>query len=135
MFENKNRIKTYLETIIHETELIPEMSKTIEKPNDFLTDITGMTIFRACGMSLQYVTETCIKIRNLVGKEFFDQYDDVPWVEIFGLRNFISHAYGDVEEKDIFNTIKKDIPTLNSTAKQMLEDLNAGKLDRFFFIS
>ena len=44
MFENKNRIKSYLETIIQETELIPEMSKTIEKPNDFLTDITGMTI-------------------------------------------------------------------------------------------
>ena len=132
MFENKNRIKTYLETIIQETELIPEMSKSIEKPNDFLTDITGMTIFRACGMSLQYVTETCIKIRNLTGKEFFDQYNDVPWVEIFGLRNFISHAYGDVKEKDVFDTIKRDVPALKSTAKQMLADLNAGKLDNYF---
>jgi len=132
MFENKNRIKTYLETIIQETELIPEMSKTIEKPNDFLTDITGMTIFRACGMSLQYVTETCIKIRNLVGMGLFDKYNVVPWVEIFGLRNFISHAYGDVKEKDVFDTIKRDVPALNSTAKQMLEDLKTGKLDRFF---
>lgn len=58
MFENKNRIKTYLETIIHETELIPEMSKTIEKPNDFLTDITGMTIFRACGTHSQFDSKT-----------------------------------------------------------------------------
>ncbi len=78
MFENKKRIKSYLETIIQETELIPEMSKTIKDPNDFLTDISGMTIFRACGMSLQYVTETSVKIRNLVRKELFDHYDDVP---------------------------------------------------------
>lgn len=129
MFENRNRVKSYLETIIQETELIPEMSRTIEKPNDFLTDITGVTIFRACGMSLQYITETCIKIRNLTKKELFEQYKDVPWAEIFGLRNFISHAYGDVKEKDIFDTIKKDLPALNSTAKQMLEDLKAGMLD------
>jgi len=129
MFENRNRVKSYLETIIQETELIPEMSRTIEKPNDFLTDITGVTIFRACGMSLQYITETCIKIRNLTKKELFEQYKDVPWTEIFGLRNFISHAYGDVKEKDIFDTIKKDVPALNSTAKQMLEDLKAGMLD------
>ena len=131
MFENKKRIKSYLETIIQETELIPEMSKNIENPNDFLTDITGMTIFRACGMSLQYVTETSVKIRNLVRKEMFDHYDDVHWPEIFGLRNFISHAYGDVDEKDIFYTIKQDIPTLNSTAKKILDDLNNGKLDEY----
>ena len=131
MFENKKRIKSYLETIIQETELIPEMSKTIKDPNDFLTDITGMTIFRACGMSLQYVTETSVKIRNLVMKELFEQYDDVPWSEIFGLRNFISHAYGDVDEKDIFNTIKQDIPSLNLTARKMLDDLNNGKLDEY----
>lgn len=129
MFENRNRVKSYLETIIQETELIPEMSRTIEKPNDFLTDITGVTIFRACGMSLQYITETCIKIRNLTKKELFEQYKDVPWAEIFGLRNFISHAYGDVKEKDIFDTIKKDVPAINSTAKQMLEGLKAGMLD------
>lgn len=129
MFENKNRIKSFIETIIQETELIPEMSRSIEKPNDFLTDITGMTIFRACGMSLQYITETCIKIRNLAGKELLDQYKNINWSELFGMRNFISHAYGNVEEKDIFNTIKRDIPALNSTAKQMLKDLEAGKLD------
>ena len=35
MFENKKRIKSYLETIIQETELIPEMSKTIENPRHF----------------------------------------------------------------------------------------------------
>lgn len=28
MFENRNRVKSYLETIIQETELIPEMSRT-----------------------------------------------------------------------------------------------------------
>ena len=30
MFENKKRIKSYLETIIQETELIPEMLEDLE---------------------------------------------------------------------------------------------------------
>ena len=107
MFENKKRIKTYLETIIKETELVTEMSKDINTPNDFLTSINGLTIFRACGMSIQFITETLVKIRNLVGMDFFNPYETIPWNELFGMRNFISHAYSDVNETYIFSTVKK----------------------------
>lgn len=131
MFENKKRIKTYLETIIKETELVTEMSKDINTPNDFLTSINGLTIFRACGMSIQFITETLVKIRNLVGMDFFNPYETIPWNELFGMRNFISHAYSDVNETYIFSTVKKDMPSLMVIAQTMLDDLNSGKLDKF----
>lgn len=129
MFENKKRIKTYLETIIKETELVTEMSKDINTPNEFLTSIHGITEFRACSMSLQYITETFIKIRNISGMSIFNQYPDTEWNQVFGMRNFISHGYADVNETDIFNTIKEDIPSLLTTTQTMLDDLNSGKLD------
>lgn len=131
MFENKKRIKTYLETIIKETELVTEMSKDINTPNDFLTSINGLTIFRACGMSIQFITETLVKIRNLVGMDFFNPYETIPWNELFGMRNFISHAYSDVNETYIFSTVKKDMPSLMVIAQRMLDDLNSGKLDEY----
>ena len=131
MFENKKRIKTYLETIIKETELVTEMSKDINTPNDFLTSINGLTIFRACGMSIQFITETLVKIRNLVGMDFFNPYETIPWNELFGMRNFISHAYSDVNETYIFSTVKKDMPSLMVIAQTMLDDLNSGKLDEY----
>ena len=54
MCSDYNRIKSLLETAIREMKLIISMSAPIEKPNDFGTDLNGMTIFRACSMSLQY---------------------------------------------------------------------------------
>ncbi|MBR5936369.1 MAG: DUF86 domain-containing protein [Bacteroidaceae bacterium] len=131
MFENKKRIKTYLETIIKETELVAEMSKDINTPNDFLTSLNGMTIFRACGMSIQFITETLVKIRNLAGMDFFNSYKVIPWNELFGMRNFISHEYSDVNENFIFSTVKKDMPTLMTITQTMLDDLNSGKLDEY----
>ena len=89
MFENKKRIKTYLETIIKETELVTQMSKDINTPNDFLTSIHGITEFRACSMSLQYITETFIKIRNISGMSIFNQYPDTEWNQVFGMVKYL----------------------------------------------
>lgn len=76
------------------------------------TDLEGITIFRACSMSLQYITETFVKIRNLCGAEFFAKYKEVKWKDVFGRRNFLSHEYVEVDEVAIFSTIKEDIPKL-----------------------
>lgn len=83
----KERIRTYLRVCIDEMDLIEKMSVSIESPEDFGQSITGMTVFRACGMSLQYITENFIKIRNKVSEEFFSPYKQVPWKAVFGMRN------------------------------------------------
>lgn len=57
----KERIRTYLRVCIDEMDLIEKMSVSIDSPEDFGRSITGMTVFRACGMSLQYITENFIK--------------------------------------------------------------------------
>ena len=45
------------------------------------------------------------------------------------MRNFLSHEYGDVDAEGIFNTVKNNIPDLQRVTKQILEDVQAGKLD------
>lgn len=45
-----------------------------------------MIVFRACGMSLQYI----VKVRHLCGKGFFSPYKSIPWDSVFGMRNFLS---------------------------------------------
>ncbi len=83
-------------------------------------------------MSLQYITESFVKIRNLCTKNFFDTYKTIPWTAVFGLRNFLSHEYGDADTLGIFNTVKKDIPGLLAVTRQILADVQAEKLDGFF---
>ena len=125
MFSEKERVKALITNAITEMDLIASMSAPITTPNGFGTSLEGMTIFRACSMSLQYITESFVKIRNLVGIDFFAKYKSIPWEHVFGMRNFLSHEYVEVDEEAIFGTIKDDIPALKETAEQMLKDLES----------
>ena len=132
MYSEKQRVTTYLQTSIKEIELVEQMSAPIHEPNDFGIDISGMTIFRACSMSLQYITENFIKIRNIATEAFFVPYKQVPWKSVFGMRNFLVHEYADVDDEAIFRTIKEDLPALKGVSQDILSGLNEGKLDKFF---
>lgn len=131
MCSAKDRIKTYLKVSIEEINLIEKMSAGIKSPQDFGQSITGMTVVRACGMSIQYVTENFIKIRNKVTADFFSSYKQVPWKAVFGMRNVIAHEYTDIDDEAVFNTIHNDMPVLKETAEKILADLDEGKLDRY----
>lgn len=109
-----------------------QMSRPINKPEDFGLSINGMTIFRACSMSLQYITENFIKIRNITTEAFFAKYKRVPWKSVFGMRNFLVHEYSDVDDEAIFTTVKTDIPILKSESEVILSDLAKGLLDDCF---
>lgn len=124
MFSQSERVRSLLEKAIDEMELVATMSALIQEPNDFGTSVAGMTVFRACSMSIQYITESFVKIRNLCGQEFFLKYNTIPWTKVFGMRNFLSHEYVEVDEEAIFGTIKEDLPALRIVAKDMLKDLN-----------
>lgn len=131
MCSAKDRIKTYLKVSIEEINLIEKMSAGIKSPQDFGQSITGMTVFRACGMSIQYITENFIKIRNKVTADFFSSYKQVSWKAVFGMRNVIAHEYTDIDDEAVFNTIHNDMPVLKETAEKILAELDEGKLDRY----
>jgi len=120
MFPNKARIVSLLEASIKEMELLQQMSAGINTPDDFISSISGLTVYRACGMSLQYITENFIKIRNIQGREFFIPYKEIPWEDVFGMRDFLSHEYGDSDPEGIFNTVKDDIPILLDVTRKIL---------------
>ncbi len=122
MLTSNERIASWLDAAIKEMELLSRMSAGISVPEDFLTSLQGMTVYRACGMSLQYVTEIFVKIRNLAGKDYFRQYKGIPWEQVFGMRNFLSHEYGEVDAEGIFNTVKTDIPVLLAMTRRMREN-------------
>lgn len=130
MYSNKQRIVNYVRNIIEEIELAEKMSNSISSPEDFGSSISGITVFRAISMSLQYITENFTKIRNLTKASFFAKYNAVPWKEVFGMRNFISHEYADIDAEAIFSTLKNDLPILLSTSRIILNDLENGSLDK-----
>ncbi len=131
MLTKKERVISLLDACLQEMVLLKEMSKDILQPDDFVSSTSGMIIFRACGMSLQYITECFVKIRNLCGRDFFKPYRNIPWDSVFGMRNFLSHEYGDVDAEGIFNTVKTNIPELLQISETIKQDVIEGNRDTF----
>ena len=127
MLTKKERVIPLLDASLQEMKLLKEMSKDIMQPDDFVSSTSGMIVFRACGMSLQYITESFVKIRNLCGREFFNPYKSIPWDSVFGMRNFLFHEYGDVDTEGIFNTVKTNIPELLQVTEVIKQDMIIGK--------
>ena len=126
MLNKKERVLSLLDASIQEMKLLEEMSKDILKPDDFVSSTSGMIVFRDCGMSLQYITESFVKIRNLCGREFYNPYKAIPWDSVFGMRNYLSHEYGDVDTEGIFNTVKTNIPELLIVSETIQQDVIRG---------
>ena len=131
MLTKKERVISLLDASIQEMVLLKEMSKDILQPDDFVSSTAGMIVFRACGMSLQYITESFVKIRNLCGRVFFKPYKAIPWDSVFGMRNFLSHEYGDVDTEGIFNTVKTNIPELLLISETIKQEVIKGDRDTF----
>ena len=55
-----------------------------------------------------------------LSEEYKDNISDIPWSDIYGLRNRIVHDYGNVDLGIIFSTLKDDIPELLLLIKESL---------------
>lgn len=51
------------------------------------------------------------------------KYSQIPWKDIVGMRNRISHKYFEIDEKILWKTINLDLPILQEQIKKMLESL------------
>lgn len=48
-----------------------------------------------------------------------EQITNIPWSQIYGLRNRIVHGYDNINFEIIFETIKEDIPLLEKELKKI----------------
>lgn len=56
--------------------------------------------------------------------ELRSRYPHVPWKEIAGTRDHLSHGYDDVDHQVLWDAVQNDLPVLLLTIKQMLDELN-----------
>ena len=57
-----------------------------------------------------------------------DRYPAVPWKEIAGTRDHLSHGYDDVDHQVLWDAVQKDVRVLLATVETMLKDLTSRKM-------
>ncbi len=82
---------------------------------DFLED--EKTMF-AVAKAIEIIGETL----KHIPEEIKEKYSNVPWEDIYGMRNFLVHDYFGSDQDEIWKTANEDIPELKTTISKILSE-------------
>ena len=57
------------------------------------------------------------------------QYSAVPWRDIAGMRDKLTHEYFGINPRRVFDTVRLDFPPLRETVVRMLEEMDSPQTD------
>jgi len=97
--------KVIIRKIIKHAEKVTNYCEKITNPRDFMSNLL---IVEACVFNLSQMGELANKLDN----SFTDTHPDIPWSELYGLRNRIVHDYEGVNFTLIWEIIEYDLPEL-----------------------
>lgn len=120
MYSDALGIRDRLEDILESITLIQEWSKGMTELHDFMISPSRVMAFNACVMRLQVIGEHVGKLLKEEGKPL-EEYKEIPWHAIYGLRNIISHEYANIDEAIIVSVINEDLPKLKDAVKDILK--------------
>ena len=58
-----------------------------------------------------------------ISDDLKQNYPDVSWKEMKGMRNFVTHQYFGIELNDVWSTVINDIPILKKQIQKIIEDM------------
>ena len=104
----------YLEDIIDAMEKA-EMFMAGLTDEQFETDLkTNFAVVRAIEIIGEATKRLPMKIR--------DQYPNIPWKDMAGMRDVIIHGYDNVNLRIVWDVIKQDIPRIKPQIEQILSN-------------
>jgi len=121
---DKTLVLDILEQIIDAVEIAKERCTFAKSQDDFIDTKEGQEKLDGICMKLIAVGESLKKIDTITDKVLLEQYPQVEWRKIKGIRDFISHHYFDLDAEVIFSICQEHMDELLLTLKQIVKDLN-----------
>ena len=111
----KKNDSVYLNHILNSIERIEEYTEGMEKEDFISSNLVQDGTIR----QIEIIGEAT---KNL-SKDFREKYSQVPWSDIAGMRDRLIHHYFGVNLKDVWYTVKVDIPALKNEILDILDVL------------
>lgn len=58
---------------------------------------------------------------NRISEQSKSKYDNLPWTEMKGMRNLLIHEYDEIDLKEVWNTVKNDLPALIKEMEKIVD--------------
>ena len=120
MSREEYTVRDRLSQILESIDVIMERCKDINECNEFFLSPGKMMLFDSVVMRLQVIGELVGKLLKEESRPLA-KHPEIPWVQIYDMRNLISHEYANIDEAVVFSAIKEDLPQLRSVIEELLK--------------
>lgn len=108
-----------LEDIITATDTIMARCSKANCMDDFIDDEEGQILLDSICMLLIAVGESVKQIDKITYKQLLCKYPSIPWKNVAGIRDVLSHHYFDLNAETVYGLCRDHIRDLNITLKQI----------------
>jgi uncharacterized protein with HEPN domain len=120
---DKDLIKAILIQIDEAIDKIINRTTTIKSAAYFTDSPEGMEKLDSVCMLFIAVGESLKNIDKVTDGTLFKKYPEIDWTGVKGFRDIIVHHYFDVDAEQVFWICSRELPSLSTTIKKMLQDL------------
>ncbi|PIN89782.1 DUF86 domain-containing protein [Candidatus Pacearchaeota archaeon CG10_big_fil_rev_8_21_14_0_10_32_14] len=110
-------IVLFINDILNSIKKIESFSKDLTENELSSNELKQFAITRA----LEIIGEAAKNIPD----SFRNQYKEIPWKDIAGMRDVITHSYFNVDLDIVWRVIQKDLPILKNQIQKVKDDLDA----------
>ena len=120
---DKEIVLNLLDNMIDASEKIIARSQSIKTIDDFLEDDNSLMLLDSLCMQLIAIGEAVKQIDKLTDHQLLSNYPSIPWREVAGMRDILSHHYFDLNSEVVFEVSKEHIEDLNTVLKKIIVDI------------
>lgn len=104
--------------------IILKRSHEIKSFDDFLKDDDGLEKLDSICMQFINIGEALKELDKITSQKLLENYQEVDWKAVKGMRDVITHHYFDIDAEIVFETIQEKLPQLQNTIKKIISDIN-----------
>lgn len=117
---DKELAKSIVEQMILSCERVERRFANISSSDDFLDSEEGLEKLDAICMQIVAIGESVKNLDKATNKFLLSNYSQIPWSEIAGMRDIISHHYFDLNAEIVVDVCKHHITPLKNTLQIIL---------------
>ncbi len=118
--ESKLHVLNYLEHIL----------TAIKRINHYIDDVSEVSFLKS-----ELIQDAVIRNIEIIGEAsrnidrhhpyFTAEHPEVPWSDLYWMRNRVSHGYFTVDLELVWKTLEKDIPELQKQVQEIYKQLSS----------
>ncbi len=109
---DRERVRLTLGDIGTATSNLIEWNCNVSSSEDYYTTQQGAQLLAANCTLITAIGEGVNRCNRIMPGFLSDNFPNIPWHAIIGMRNHIAHGYFELDADMVFEAVKTDIPSL-----------------------